>query len=72
MSDLLSARAMPAIAPPPLTTTLRCHLLRGFRATLRRDLDLAERLRQAKEPHDHIIRRIACTRADLAELEAEI
>lgn len=68
MSYILSAGfAEPAI-PPPLTPTMRVHLLNGLRASLRRDQCRAMVLMMRREPHDDLARRIARTEADLAEL----
>lgn len=45
MSDILSARATPTTAAPPLTDAMRAHLLAQYRADLRRDEAAAELLR---------------------------
>lgn len=68
MSDILSARFAAPAVPPPLTPHMRIHLLRGLRASLRRDRYRAMVLLMRREPHDDLARRIARTEADLAEL----
>jgi hypothetical protein len=62
----------PPIAPPPLTAAMRHNLIRGLRATIRRDEYSAEARKLAGQPHSTLLDRIARSMADLAELEAQI
>lgn len=65
----MSAILLDPIAAPPLSPALREHLLRGLRASIRRDQTSAHYLALAGQPHDALLRRIARQHADLAELE---
>ena len=76
MSDILSARAFSvphgALVPvlPLLCSTQAATLRRHLIDDLNRDRALCLRLDRAEEPTDHIRRRIAATRASLADMEA--
>lgn len=61
----------PATPPPPLTPSMRHHLIQGLRATIRRDQHSADNLKLAGQPHNALLDRIARNTADLTELEAQ-
>jgi hypothetical protein len=67
----MSALYLEAAPPPPLTAAMRHNLIRGLRATIRRDEHSADNLKLAGQPHNALLDRIARNRADLAELEAQ-
>jgi hypothetical protein len=79
--DILSARATPASAAPPLNDAMRAHLLAQYRHDLRRDEAAAEAIRQIT-PTDYRLRdpagarlrawllRAAQIRTEIAELDA--
>lgn len=69
MSDLINAHATLPTAPPPLHPHLRENLLRGLRATIRRDEARMELLTARRKPCAALQLRIDAARADLAELE---
>jgi hypothetical protein len=75
VSDTINSRhPTPVLAATPIRALLGEHLAaslqRQYRADLCRDSALCRRLDLAGESSDHVRRRIAVTRAALAEMEA--
>jgi hypothetical protein len=78
--DIITARAVPATAAPPLTDAMRAHLLAQYRHDLRRDEAAAEVLRAAgwrsslRDPAGARLRavllRAVQIRTEIAELDA--
>jgi hypothetical protein len=74
VSDILSARVVdPTLAATPIAAlvcaAIVAQLRRQYRDDLNRDRALCERLDRAGHTADHVRRRIAVTRAALAEME---
>lgn len=69
-ADLLTARASTSTPPPPLHPHLRENLVRGLRATIRREEARCQPLVIAGRGIFALRARIEALRADLRELEA--
>jgi hypothetical protein len=75
VSDILSARALsiPPGPPTPIALMLNARqlasLARQLRADIARDRIACDAAAKANQPTDQICRRIAATRASLAELD---